>query len=268
MKNELMLPQYGADFGLQVSLGKVPGYASLNKYGKALDCDSGDPTDIWDGANGSLSTKIWAPPTQARVHQLTSSSVDDTVSGSGARTVKVYYLPDWDTEEKSITVDLAGASNVALPSAVIIHRMKVKTSGTGGVNAGDLTATADVDSTITAAILTGENQTQMCIYGIPSPVNARISLYYASIIKATGSTQRADGKVLMMPDPATNAANNTAWTNKEDFNLVESNPPWEHDYKNHPKKTDGPCIIKMQVTCNSNDVKCIAGFDGVVVRDF
>ncbi len=258
--------------GLAASLGQVAGYATVNKFGEAIDCDNGAPTDIWDGADGSTSTDIWVPPTAARIHTIVSTSNTDSDSGgtnpqaAGARTMRVSYLADWDTKEATEDVILDGTQGVAMTNAaVMIHRMKVLTWGANGVNAGVITATAATDATITAAILAGNNQTQMCIYGVPSVQKFRITYAYSSLVKSTGSTQRADGEILVMRDPATNAAYGTAWTNKENFLLVEANPPWGHPYFFIPKKIDGPCIVKIQVTSNSNNTKAIGGFDGFLV---
>jgi len=252
-------------FDLAVAEGSVSGYSKVNKFGEAIDCDSGVKTDIWDGANGSLSTDIWSPPTQARTHQITSTSTNDTSAGTGARTIKVYGLTDWDTAEVNETITMNGTSNVATANNyVIIHRMKAVTWGSSGVNEDDITATADTDSTITAAILTGQNQTQMMIYGIPSTQSLQVKQFLAEIVKGTGSSQRADGEILWMPDPATNVVDNTAWTNKENFLLVEANNPWKHTYE-LPKSFSGAGIIKIQVTSNSNGTKAIGAMDAYVV---
>ena len=257
------------DYGLEASLGLIEGVDTVNKFGEALDCDAGVPTDIWDGANtsggGAVGTKIWAPPTAPRIHQLTSSNGNDSIAGTGARTVEVFYLPAWTSTEVSIVVDMNGTTDVALPSMVMINRMKVLTWGVTGLNAGNITATADVDGTVTSAILIGNNQTQQCIYGVPSSQKLRVQRFLSVIVKGTGNTQRADGEVLMMTDPATNTANNTAWTNKENFLLAEGNNPWVHDYGSIFKKFDGPCIVKIQVTTNSNNTKAIGAFDAYLV---
>lgn len=258
---------YSPNFNeLLFSLGLIDGFETVNKFGEAIDCDSGVPTDIHDGADGSASTgtDIWVPPTQSRIHNITSSNLNDTSAGSGAKTIRVFGLVDWDSAEVSEDIIMNGTSDVATSNSyVIIHRVQCLTWGADGMNQGDITATAQTDNTVTAAILTGNNQTQMCIYGVPSIQKLRVSKIYSEIVKSTGSTQRADGEVLVMIDPATNAANNTAWTNKQNFLLVEANNPWTHDYK-EPKKFDGPCIVKIQVTTNSNNTKCIGGFDGTV----
>ena len=259
------------NFGLEASLGKVTGYSTVNKFGKATDCDNGIPTDIWDGADGATSTDIWVPPTAARVHTIVSSSdVDSDAGGSvaqgaGARTVRISYLPDWDTAETTADVVLDGTTGVTMPAAVMIHRMRVLTWGANGVNAGIIKATAATDTTITAMIAIGENQTQMCIYGIPSTQKLRVGRMRCDIVSGLGQTRDLDGEVLFMPDPATNAATNTAWVHKEHFTSVESNAPWIRDYGDTPKKFDGPGILKLQVSTNTNDTAVIATFDGWLV---
>lgn len=48
-----------------------------------------------------------------------------------------------------------------------IHRLEVITVGSGEINAGVISATADTDGTVTAEIAIGDGQTQMAIYTIP-----------------------------------------------------------------------------------------------------
>ena len=253
------------DYALEVSLGNIAGVSSVNKFGHATDCDSGVLTDIWDGADGTTSTDIWVPPTAARGHQISSTSANDTSAGTGARTIQVYGLTDWDTAETSEVITMAGLTNVpTVNNYVIIYRVKVLTWGTGGVNAGNITTVADTDLTVTAAILAGENQSQMCIFGIPSTQKFRMEHAQVEIVKSAGSATIIEGNILFMPDPATNAANNTAWINKEHFSHTNGSNPWEHDY-DVPKKFDGPGIIKFQVTSSNNNQQATGGFEGYLV---
>jgi len=254
--------------GLEASLGNIPGKTTVNKFGETINADSGVATDIWDG---STTQPIWLAPTAARVHTIVSTSNTDSdtggvvAQGAGARTVRISYLPDWDTKETTVDVVLDGTTGVTMPAAVMIHRMKCLTWGANGVNAGVISATAASDATVTASILAGNNQTQMCIYGIPSTQKFRMTQAGASVVKNTGVTQRADGEILFMRDPETNVVAGTAWTNKENFLLVEGQNPWGHMYGEVPKKFDGPGIIKMQVTANAADVKVVALFDGILI---
>jgi len=250
---------------LEIARGKREGYATVNKFGEALDCDSGVDTDIWDGADGLTSTDIWVPPTAARIHTIVSTSANDAAAGTGMRTVRVCYLPDWDTKEETEDVTMNGVTGVLMVNeAVIIHRMEALTWGTSGVNEGTVTATAAVDGTITAAIQPSSNQTQMCIYGIPSVCGLFVYRFLCEIVKSS-LTIKGEGKILSMRDPATNVVNNTAWTNKENFSVDSSKPPWEHEYLNAPKKFFGPGILKLQINTNSNNSKITAAFDAHLV---
>jgi len=253
------------DFGTEVAMGRVDGYGKVNKFGEAIDCDSGVPTDIWDGANGALSTDIWVPPTQARIHAIISSNGNDQAGGTGLRTVRVYGLTSWDAKETSEVVTLGGAAVNTVNSYVIIHRIEGLTWGSGGVNAGDITATAATDATITAAILAGQNQTQMMIYGFPSLQALQVKRFLSELVKSTGTTQRGDAEILYMPDPGTNVANNNVWINKENFLLAEAQDPWTHPYDDVPKSFPGPGIVKMQVTTNANGTKTIGAMDAYLV---
>ena len=51
-------PDRVKDYGVEVAMGLVPGATKVNKFGEAIDCDSGVLTDLWDGANGALSTDV------------------------------------------------------------------------------------------------------------------------------------------------------------------------------------------------------------------
>ena len=253
-------PQSVKKYSVEVNNGNIPGVSVVNKYGHAPDCDSGVPTDVWSGADGTTSSDIWVPPTQARVHQVTSASANDTSAGTGLRTIRVFYLSDWDTEEQFVDLTMNGTSNVATPSNVIINRMEGLTWGTGGLNAGIITATADTDATITAVIQVGDNQTEQCIYGFPSTKNLLVSFASASVFKGSGAAVSLTGNLLYMTDPDTNTANNTAWISREELDDLEGSPPWQHHYD--PEKIfEGPGIFKIQVSASANNTQSNATFD-------
>jgi hypothetical protein len=247
-------------YSIEVHNGDVPGVSIVNKFGHALDCDSGVPTDVWGGADGVTSTDIWVPPTIARVHTVVSTSPNDTMAGTGLRTIRVFYLSDWDTEEQSIDINMNGTGISITPSNVIINRMEGLTWGTGGLNEGIITATALTDATITAVIQIGDNQTEQCIYGFPSTKDLLVSLANATVFRGTGVAARLTGNILYMPDPATNTVNNTAWIVKEELDDIEGSPPWQHPYSPE-KEFKGPGIFKIQITSSVNNTEATAVFD-------
>ena len=261
------------DFALDASLGLVSKYRTINKFGESDNLDAA-LTDIWDGSSGAFSalggSLIWLPPTAAATHDITSSSALDIDStGTGCRTVDVTGLESWDAAaETTETVVMNGTGDVETTALwVIIYRMECMTWGTGGLNAGVITATAKAPSatTLTAGMMVGHNQTQMMIYGISSRMKLRVTHMHVELFETVGAALRADGDVLFMRDPATNAVNGTAWTIKDHFEL-STDVGWTQNFY-PPKIFDGPGILKYQAIGSTTDIDIIASFDGFIKDD-
>lgn len=245
------------DFGTEVGRGNIVGYSKVNKFGEALDCDSGAATDVWDGADGTTSTDVWVAPTQARTHDLASTSAADAAAGTGMRTCRVYGLTGWDADEVSEDVTLNGASNVATANAyVIIHRIKGLTWGSGGTNAGIITATAQTDVTVTAAIQAGESQTLMCIYGVPSTKEIHLQHIKCTVI-ASGPSATADGRLLVRENAD---QSDSAFVTKEKFSITEL-LEFDHEWGGVGKSFSGPCVVKVQVVSDTNNTEVTSDFD-------
>jgi hypothetical protein len=241
---------------VEVQRGKVGDATGINKIGEARDCDNGVDTDIWDGADGTTSSDVWAAPTTARRHDIKSTSVNDTSAGSGARTVRVWGLTDWASVETNEDVVLNGTSNVATANPyVIIHQMRCLTFGSGRTNAGIITATAQTDLTVTAAIQTGLGQTLMAIYGVPSGKKALVTASYGTVLRAVASPSVEITMFVQHDADQLNAG----FVVKERGHMT-ADKPWSRDYR-LPQSWDGPLIVKMQVKSNQNNTSCTAGFD-------
>ena len=252
-------------FPIQVAMGNLPGYASVNKYGQSTNVDSGVATDIWDGANATDTLTIWTAPTQARIHNIVSTSTSDiATTGAGARTIQVYGLTSWTTKEVSEVINMNGTTNVPTSNSyVIIHRMKVLTKGATSVNVGKITATAQTDGTVTAQINAGEGQTQMAIYGWPSVQDAYLTQVYGSILRAgLGTTEaQADVRFLVNPEPDVELLNFQI----KHPTMVGSraNSPFNHTFIPYAK-FEGPAIMKMQAIGSANNLDIAGGFSLVL----
>jgi hypothetical protein len=175
-------------------------------------------------------------------------------------TCRVYGLTDWDTAETSEDVTLDGQSNVATSNSyVIIHRIKGLTFGSGGTNAGIITATAVTDGTVTAAIQAGEGQTLMAIYGVPSTQSLHITHIYTTVLKNVTNVM-SDG-VLLVKEDADVAT--SAFITKERWQFSRDGP-FSRPY-DVAKSVSGPAIVKVQVNTNANDTVVTAAFDGYLV---
>ena len=171
----------GQEYFDQVAAGLVPGEASDDKFGHNPDIDSGTVEDVWDGGG------IWAQPTVARIHNLASTDVNDTLLGTGARQVTVFGL-DGSYVLQSENVDLDGTSDAPTANSyIMIYRLRVIAAGSGGANAGTITATAVTDATVTAQISVGKNQTLMTIFQVPAATTFLLYSYTGILLKEPAS---------------------------------------------------------------------------------
>lgn len=241
-----------ADYGLQVARGLVTGVSRINKFGAAPDGVQTTATDIWSRADSAATQQIWLAPTAARVHAIVSSSADDDGSpvGNGARTIRVYGLQTWASAETSEDVTLNGTTPVnTANSYVIIHRMKVLTSGATAINVGTITATAATDGTITAVIAIGDGQTEMAVYGIASGYTFYLKRWGASIGKGN-TTISVNFKLLVNENPNVQTTN---FLRKDDINLVSTGTSGISRNYDIPPSFAGPCIIKVQSIASAAD---------------
>lgn len=250
------------DFGLESRRGKTASYAVVNKFGEALDCDQNVATDIWDGADGTTSTDVIVLPTTARIHDLSSTSGNDiAITGSGCRTIDVSGLTAWNTAEVSETVTMNGTGNSATTNAyVIIHRMVCKTFGSGLTNAGIITATAQTDSTVSAAIQAGNGQTLMAIYGVPSTQNIYITDVHCSV---TGTVTAKVNITMLVKEDAD--LDTSGFLVKDRWHAEQASPVVRR-YR-LPKRFDGPCIVKLQANSDTANAVCAGAFDAYVVTE-
>lgn len=250
---------------LTIPIGCVAYASSINKYGRATDVDTGGPTDIWDRANATDLQKTWTAPTAARVHNISSSSANDTSAGTGARTIRLFGMTSWDAFDSSEVVTLNGTSDVATASAyVIVHRMTVLTWGSAGPNVGVITATAATDATVTAQIGAGNGQTLMAVYGVASTHTLFMPNYYGSVVEqAPGANERhVVMSVLVWRDPVTNPE---AYTTQSTIGFSSrGGSPFSHEFAPY-KQVPGPCVVKMQASATASNLDVSAGFNGYLL---
>lgn len=252
-----------SEFGLEVALGNVDNYGAIDKFGRAPSGVQATATDIWDRADATPTQQLWVAPTQARIHNIVSTDANDASGGTGLQTMRIWGLTAWDANEGFEDVTLNGLTDVPTENAyVIIHRMKKLTSGASGPNVGTVTATAATDATVTAAMLPGQGQTQMAIFGVPSTCKFALEKFYASALQSVGAAVSIGVEVLVAEDPE---AEEGVFTVKH-TDSIRSNATSAHPHEFHPPKVfDGPCIVKIQCTATSADTDVSAGFDAYLV---
>lgn len=254
------------DFALEVAKGNIPGHSKVNKFGRAPSGVQTTATDIWDRADATPTQQVWLAPTAARIHTIASTSANDDTGSTGANSVIVSYLPDWDTAETTETVTGDLNAGIAMNNAaVMIHRMKVVPQSTStSTNVGTITATAATDSTVTAQINPGEGQTQMAIYGIPSTQTFYMTRFYGTINKSGGAVGTINVSLVANP----NASTQTLVFLTKNTRGLQSTGVSGDTFSFDPQFTfPGPTIIKVQGIANSSDLEGSAGFDGYIVTN-
>lgn len=262
----------GIPYNQLIAEGLVPNHDSINKFGQNKEIDSGVTADVWSGGRtvGALpagSSLLWIAPTAACKHNITSTSASDDgdLAGVGARTIKIYGLPDWDTAEINEDIVMNGTGNVLTENTyVIIHRMKVLTKGATSANVGTITATATSpsDVTVTARIDVGNGQTLMAVFGVPSIQTLYLDSFYSSIKRGVTAAASVDILLLVNPEPDVELLN---FLCKHTFGLLTQGTSAVLSPYSPPKKIEGPAIVKIQAVSGANDMSVSAGFDGILV---
>ncbi len=179
-------------FLIEVSKGNVPGYSTFHKFGRNPDIDTGDaPTDIW--YSGGEYTGF---PSETETMEIFSSSPDDTLLGTGARTVTISNLLDsGDNELPDVVVQLDGTTPVSL-GAQTYHRcsnFSVTTAGSGNSNLGIITLRhTTTTANIFGAMAIGLGQTQLFAYTVPAGKSLFVPDFEVEMSRANGSPGSAN----------------------------------------------------------------------------
>ena len=151
---------------LAISRGHSQGYRTLYKFGYNPDVDTQEET-VW----GNSGDYVWLD--SAVTMFVSSTSADDTGTGTGARTILIQGL-DEDYNEIEETITLNGQTQVATQLSYLrIYRSFVTLAGSdegtnGVIYIGSSGATGGVPNTIVYASVSIGNQTQIAAYTVPA----------------------------------------------------------------------------------------------------
>jgi hypothetical protein len=184
--------EYGP-FELQVARGQIVGHRSVTVFGFNPDVDQTE-VSVWP-----LPSLI-ARPSAALQMRVSSTNINDTAAGTGARTIVIEGL-DADYNEITETVTLNGQTFVLTTAAFLrINYAYVATAGSSASAAGDIyigtgTVTAGVPATVYDIIKFNYNDTISGTYTVPAGHSAYLSQGLFSTGQASGSTQ-VQGRLL------------------------------------------------------------------------
>ena len=208
------------DWSITISNGTLDGVGYIEKFG-LNNTLSANPETIWDGSN------IYTYLTSASSVYITSSSGDDTTSGTGARTIEVQGLDEnYALQTETINVD----DSASTTTFIRVFRAIVKTVGSGGQAAGviSIRSASGGGGTLLAQIQrvgTGGGaslgQTFMALYTIPAGKTGYLTQW---TVGAGG--QNADTTALLLFRPFDG---DTAFNSKDI--VISAGNQFSKDYK-------------------------------------
>lgn len=243
------------DSEFNIMIGRASGVSYVNKFGRNVAVAATDEV-IWDGSSAT-----WAAPTVSRTHQITSADPNDDVGDNGATAVTIYGL-DANYALASEVVAMNGTANVGTGRTyTMIYRMVVTAVGGTGYNEGIITATADTDTTVTAQINAGNNQTLMAIYMIPAGKTGYLTSYYSGINKdaTPGTAVSSNIELWVKPFGEANQIKHVVSIN------TAGTSQYQHDFR-WPLAIAAKSIVSIEADPSaSEDIS--AGFEIVLVDD-
>ena len=231
----------------------------VNKWGSNFDIDTAD---------AALGQVVWPVPAttqqyvfldSAELAEIVSTSTDDSASGTGARTVKVYYQ-DSNGIEKSTTITLNGTTVVALPEKVLgVFRMKIASSGSGHTNAGDIKVLSQATGNILAIIKAGIGQTQIAVYRAPMDASYVIIRSHRLNYGRLGQRNDASARLIIR-------LNDGTFVTKWDPIIIPSDPEDEKIYRHGGIRLEPGEYVFWQVDYVGANATPIRGSFDVEVR--
>ena len=163
-----IINSFAAASNIVISAGDLTGYSAINKFGRNPNI-GGAPETIW--MHGGRYVYLTSPST-VYAH---SADTNDSVSGTGARTVTIQGLDvNYASIEETVTVSSGVASTAQF---LRVFRAFIATAGSTGTNEGDIiistgaagtgTVLADIGRVGTGTTY-GLGQTQLALYTIPA----------------------------------------------------------------------------------------------------
>lgn len=244
------------DFRLAISKGHVEGHIHVNKFGRNNSMANGTPEAIWNGGDEYTGFDCVAADTL----EVFSSSTVDNPAGTGAWTVRLFGLDaNWNPLVEDVILD--GTTPVDTVSQFIrMDRARVLTAGTGGENAGGITARQKATPLNVMMIMpAGYNSTMIAAWTIPAGYRGFITGWTATL--SGGVTGSATVRLIARPFGQT-------FQVQEEMQLIkDGSSQIIREYSTMKGPYDEQTDIYVQGTADANGVAVAASFDLLVVRE-
>lgn len=180
---------------LDVAHGSIVGHSLVTVVGRRTDIGASE-ADVWSGGE-SAGTAVRVPPSSAGAMSIVSSSTDDDDGGTGARSVEIDYL-DANYDAQTVVVTMDGTTPVVTTvTAIRVQRARVKTAGSGRINAGAVSVS--VGGALQAHVPAGLGESPQALYTVPRG-------YYALLLREWAESASAGTGRLYTRGPAADDA--------------------------------------------------------------
>jgi hypothetical protein len=168
-------------FELQVSRGQIMGHTTVTVFGYNPDVDTSEES-VWP--DGGV---VPHPTVASQLTIVSTDAADDgSPAGTGARTVYIAGV-DGNYNVVSETITMNGTTGVTTTNSYLyVNEFYVATAGSGGANAGEITA--KVSTTLYDIIATGYNNRTTGHYCVPAGYTGYLTVGQFSCGQASGST--------------------------------------------------------------------------------
>jgi hypothetical protein len=145
----------------------------------------------------------------------------------------------------------------------MVNRLRALTAGVDGTNAGNITARAQTDGTVTALISANFGQSLMAIYGWPSTQVFYITNWYGVW---TRDGQAANEAIILASIKTLADQADSPFVTGALQGLFGAGSTYVPKDFTPPVRIAGPAIVKLQVpSVSANNTSISGGFDGVLV---
>lgn len=212
------------------------------------------PEDIWP--NGG----VYQFQSNAVAMEVLSTSINDTSSGTGARTILVNGLDD-NYDEISQIITLNGTTPVSIPiNLKRINSSLIMSAGSGEVNGGDITIRVVSGAIVQALLPAGAGITRQAIYTVP---NGYTLVVHSMVFTINRSTNTKDTIEIV-----THVRSNQGFYREPLILGVDSrNSPYRHDGEPGITITEKNDFTLRCTYSENTNINITAGFLGILVRN-
>jgi hypothetical protein len=244
--------------GDDIVRGNITGHTAVFVQGSNPDVDTATvPEDVW--FNGGVYTGH--PTGSPETVQVFSSSANDTSAGTGARTVRIYGLAT-SSSTAYTTEDLTMNGVTVVTSSGTwyrVNRMDVRTAGSGGTNAGNITCRhSTTTSNVFVLLEASRGRSAVGVWTVPQSSSLTIHNVLVHTVRSGGGAGSA--RVLLQ----VRRFGTSSWQSVRRAEIANA-----HVYRPNmfiPVLVEAQADIRFRcVSVSTNDTIISAQFDGVLI---